>query len=403
MKKLLSLLLVFTLLFGAAVSVSAATNSKTNAPVITEVTKTGVIKLFNAISVVVNEDGKTVGYTLAKDAKVEQMGNPVEFMEVAMKGLKITYKVQMINGKPKHITYMDVPAPGLDGEGYLSAGINSLYEKKERLLEAGYVPFNVCLNNIRTNITDSSLAANKTTGEPNETTGVLNPSIVDVKEIEPEEDTAYVYDSEKRVDLGDINIIKDSLKVTLNGKELKVIDSKAEFNATTLGDEVKLNLDKTFYYLEFEQDLPKDNLEEALVISFKKSIYKVTSSEFTTYNVNDDVYTELNGMEVSLAKALNRANYAFITTNGMSEIIYINAFYKNLEAEVVSVVDNKIGFKGYKFGKAAFEDALFLSEDVQVMNAKGEALTIDDVMPGDVIKITVDPASRYQVILIEKK
>jgi len=30
-------------------------------------------------------------------------------------------------------------------------------------------------------------------------------------------------------------------------------------------------------------------------------------------------------------------------------------------------------------------------------------LTIGDVMPGDVIKITVDPASRYQVILIEKK
>lgn len=403
MKRLLSLFLAFALVFGTAVTIAAAGTSTRKGPVITEVTKTGVIKDFSDSYVIVNQDGKTVGYVIAKDADIEQIGNPIEFTEVAMKGLKITYKVLLINNEPAYITYMDIPVPGLEGEGYLSLGINSLYINKARLLIGGYVPFNICLNNIRTNITDSSLAANSTTENLDKDSGAISPVVVKVDVSGEEEDSSYVQKTETRLNIGDVNIVNGSVKVVLNNKELKVIYNNSEFDAKDKADEVKLMKDKTFYYLLFEAPLPEENLEDVLEITYKKMLYTVSTSELTTYNVDDDVYVELNGEEVTLAKALNRGTYAFVTTNSMSEIIYINAFYRNLEAEITEINGNEITINGYKFGKPAFEDKLIISDDVEVIDSKGESFTFDNIKVGDIVKLTVDPELEYQVILIEKK
>lgn len=409
MKKLLSLLLVLVMTLGLTLTASAAKK----APKVTEVEKTGVLKDFNDKSILVNEAGKSVGYSYDGTTKVYQLGNLVELMDVAKKGLKLTYKVKHVDGKATSIlTYIDVSAPGLEGEGFITMPVSSIALDLMKLTSGAYVGFNVCLNNIRENITDSSKAKPTDLKAENaiktDAAGNINMTIVDVKEISPEQDNAYQYGDTKNINLGDISVDKDSLVVTVNGKNLKVIDGTAAFDTKDPADEVKLVLDGTFYALEFEAAIAEkdpatqEELDKILSISYTKKIYKVITSEMTAYRVNDDVYAELNGKEATLAKALNRGNYTFILTNTDGELIYINAFYKNLECEVVSKSGNKLTVKVSKPGMTPYNETLEISSDVLYTNAQDEEISASSINTGDKIVLSTDPEQAYKVVKIVK-
>lgn len=409
MKKLLSLLLVLVMAFGLTISASAANK----APVITEVEKTGVLKNFNEKSILVNEDGKSLGYAVDASTKVYQLGNIVNLMDVAKKGLKITYKVKHLDGKATNIlTYIDVAAPGLEGEGFLTLPVSSIATDLMKLTAGGNVGFNVCLNNIRGNVTDSSLAKPtdlKAEGAIiTDAAGNINMTIVDVKDLEPEADTAYQYDDTKNINLGDISIVKDSLQITVNGKKLIVIDGAAAFDSKDPADEVKLVLTKTFYSLEFEAAIAEkepstqEELDKILSISYTKKMYKIITSEMTAYRLNEDIYAELNGKEATLAKALNRGNYAFVLTNVDGELIYINAFYRDLECEVVSKAGNSITIKVSKPGMTTYTDKIEMSSDILITNAQDEEIAVSSISAGDKIVLTTDPEQGYKVVKIVK-
>jgi hypothetical protein len=409
MKKLLSLLLILVMTLGLTISVAAAKK----APVITEVEKTGVLKNFNEKSILVNEDGKSLGYSYDQTTKVYQLGNIVNLMDVAKKGLKLNYKVKHVDGKATNLlTYIDVAAPGLEGEGFLTLPISSIASDLMKLTSGAYVGLNVCLNNVRATITDSALASPTDLKAEKaikvDAAGNINMSIADVKELNPEEDTAYQYDNAENINLGDINIVKDSLVVTVNRQKLKVIDGAAAFDTKDPADEVKLVLTKTFYSLEFEaaiaekEPATQEELDKILSISYTKNMYKIITSEMTAYRVNDDVYCELNGKETTLAKALNRGNYAFILTNTDGELIYINAFYRDLECEVVSKGGNNITVKVSKPGLTPYNDTLVMSSDVLFVNAQDEEISSSSINSGDKVVLTTDPEQGYMVVKIVK-
>lgn len=413
MKKLLSLLLAIVMTLGLTVSVSAATKVTKKAPVITEVSKTGVIKGFNEKSVLVNENGRSVGYTFDQNIKIVQLGNECDVMETAKKGLVVDYKVKYIDGKPTNlITFMDIAAPGLEGEGFLTMAVNNLSSDLVKLTSGSNVPFNIALNNVRANITDSSLAASTdltiVDAIKPDAAGNISMTIVDVKEVEPNEDSAYQYADTKKVNLGDINIVKDSVVVKVNDKQLKVIEGAATFDPANNADEVKLVLTKTFYSLEFEaayaekKPATQEEFDKILNISYKVKNYKVITSEVTTYEVNDDIYSELNGKEATLTKALNRGNYAFVLTNGLGQLIYLNTFYRDLSCEVVSKSGDKLTIKVSKPGKIPYTETLTLSPDVLAINALEEEVQLSAINAGDKIVLTTDPEQQYQVVKIVK-
>lgn len=407
MKKLLSLLLVLVTTLGLAMTAYAAKKPA----VVTEVQKTGILKNFNDKSILVNEDGKSIGYSIDEATKVYQLGNQVELMDVAKKGSRITYKIKYLDGKATNIlTYIDVAAPGLEGEGYVTMPVSGIALDLMKLTKGANVVFNVCLNNIRTNITDSSLAVPTDLKAENaiktDAAGNIVMTIADVEELTEEADTAYQYEDTQHINLGDINIIKDSLEVTVNGNKLKVIEG--DFNGGNPADEVKLVLDKTFYSLEFEAPIAEkepdtqEELDKILSISYKKKIYQITTSEMTAYRVNEDIYAELNGKEVTLAKALNSGNYAFVLTNTDGELIYLNSFYKGQECEVASKAGSKITIKVSKPGMTPYTEVLEMSPDVLVKNAQDEEISASSLNAGDQIFITTDPELGYKVVEIVK-
>lgn len=370
MKKAVSLLLAAALVLGNGFSVSAAVKTKAVQPkavkpVMKEVSGEGVIKAFDEKSITLIVGGKSVTYTVDDGTKVHFMEEEAYHLDVVKKGLKVQFKAL-----GDRLTHMEVPDEGLQSQGVLGLHISDTRE----------------------NITDSPIVP------------AASPVLAVVhKEAGEETDTSYVYKDTKTLNIGDVVIVPDSLSVSLNGKQLKVIEGKTEFDKSVEGDEVKLVLNKTFYSLEFEKPFAEkaptqEELEKMLKVTYRKKIFYLTTTEITNFPINEDVYVELNGQETSFIKALNRGTYAFIRTNLDGEIIYIDAFYKDLVCRVDKIEYDKITFSVVRNEKTAFTDTLRIAYSATIRDEKGASLDYTKIQPGTMIKISVDPYENYKII-----
>jgi hypothetical protein len=313
------------------------------------------------------------------------LGTAADLMEVARKGLKVNFKVL-----GSVMTLIDVPSMGIDAQGIL--GIASV--------EA------------RVNATDSSKDTNTSSSAVDARTGLVTGTNVKVNDVGEVVDTDYAYTNSKTISIGDVKITAGSVKVKLNGKEIKVIsDAKIDFDATDKTDEVKLVLTGTTYTLVFESPVIDDKdletaaatakMNEAVTIEFKRTERLITQTELTSFPINEDVYTELNGKEVSLAKALYRGSYFFVRTNTENEIIYVDAFYKDAVCKIDKIDKDNLSISGMKFGNKAFTDVVKLSPDALISDANGNLITIQQALKAAKVIISTDPAFGYEVISIQ--
>lgn len=375
MKKVLSMLVVFTLIIGMTFSVSAkATNLASQT-----VEKTGVIKAFNETSIAVIEDGKAQGYAIAKDAKIIKNGEAVNLLEVAQKGMKVKYKVVITNGKPSYINYLEIPNSG------------SIYEG---------IPGTSMSNEVNTTVAYQETAVSKITKNSNSM--IEAASLTVNKEKEADYDTFDIQSKNSVIYIGTVVIVPNSVKLTIDGKDIKIIDGKAEFDKTAANDEAKLTLaEKTgVYTLVLEAPLTEAQVKDrdnAIKLAYKTKEYDIQRLEMSDLLVNEDVYCELNGKEVSYAKAMYRGNYASFTTNESLEIIYVDAYYKNLEATVSKISGNSITINVLKGGRVAYSETLAIDPGCTVDNTAGEELSLSDVKVGGKILVSTLPSLGYKI------
>lgn len=399
MKKLASLLLSVCFLVGLNGNALAATKTTTKKPVVkpVELKATGVIKNYNSKSVVINVAGKDTTFQLTASTKVTQYGDSVLFADVVRKGLKVSFKYMSNNNA---LTAIEIPGFGSENQGDL---------------KLKSVDINVAL-------TDSTIPVSA----PKVTPSFFSSSRSQVREAAGEEESdSYVFSNDPDsgygsgldvVDLGLIDVVPESIKITLDGKEIKVLtDAKAEFDNKVVGDEAKFFVNEDgIAQIKFEVKLYEDaknytieDLEKRLQISFKKKMYKITTYEITDFPFSEDVVCELNGKPVSLAKALNRSNYSNFTTNLDGEIIYVDAFYKALTCKVVSIKGNAITIAKLvndadPASQVKWTETLTLSTGLTVQDSNGTPISLENVKAGDMIKVTVEAADGYKVNLIEK-
>lgn len=347
------------------------------APVVKTIDAVGQVKNFNDSSVTICVDGKNTVFTYDASTKVTLGGEDGgAFLDVANKAVSAKF-----TATGTKLTSIDFGQIGDQGEGALAA--TSTY--------------------VRFLKTDSNLPA---AGNTAVTTNVK-------KEIGKETDTDYTYgeDGDNVIALGSVDIILGTVKVSLNDKDLKVIDEKAQFDKTVVGDEVQLYIDpddQNMYKLRFEKPIfdnantTQEDAQKVLKVSYDKKMYSLTSTDVNTFTFDENVYSELNGKEVTLPQALNRGNYAYYVLSTNGSILYVNAFYKNLACKVESVDGNKITFSVNVKGKTPFKDTLEVTDDANIHDATGAPITLGSLKAGDAITVTTDPDNGYSVIEISK-
>lgn len=357
MKKTLSFLIIAALVLCTMIPVAAAAGPAE-----------GVVKDFSGNSITIAADGKIFTYSIDSSTKILLNSAPSSLSVAAYKGVTVQFKAS--GQKATELNFADI---GDQHQGYMNMAV--IYPR-EMITD-----------------TNTDLYYSPKTSTASKT------------EIGVEDETIYTVRDSKTIDLGSIDIIKDSLKVVLNSKELKVLyDEAAQFDKSADNDEVKISYDtenENELLLNFEKEINEkaEEIEKILKINYRKKIYKISVTELYNFNLDENVHIELNGIETSLPKAMNRSNYAYYVLNLEGKIIYINSFYQDLECVIDSIQDNKISISVNTSGKTPFKDTLALSPSVSI---NGGALTIKDLKVKDAIKLTVDPYDAYRVTSIVK-
>lgn len=364
MKKVLAFLLVLLLVLGAGFTVWAQGENL----------KSGIIIGFTDSSVTLKTDGKMLTYQVTPDTKVIQNDMDASLGDVAKKGLKISFK-----DNAGTITYMDVPSAGIESIGTIGK------------LETMNGKLWMTIKEVRENTTDSSLVATSK----------------DAVKIGEEADDAYQYKSLSIVNLGDLTIVPKTMKVMIAGKELKVLEKGEAFSSSVVGDEVKLVLNKTFYSLEFEKPFDAavtdaDQLAKVLSISFKKVMYKLTTTELNAYSVSDEVVAELNGKLNDFNKVCGKAGEVAIRTNADGEIVYIDGYYKNFEARVSSFDNNIMKIYVQRNGKVVYNDEITVSDAANFYDQYGRVIDASEIYKDCFVEITVDPYDGYKAIQVNR-
>ncbi|HCJ56321.1 MAG TPA: hypothetical protein DHV55_02245 [Clostridiaceae bacterium] len=374
MRRITYILLVTVMILSMIISVYAAPEDKV-----------GVIKAFSEESITMIVNGKDVTYKINENTKVMRIDQEMDLMDIAKKGLKATFKADNNN-----LIYINIPNMGAEIQG---------------------TP-RVAVSDLRINTTESKADNKETASIDSKTNEVLTHISTVVKEIGETEDSVYVYYNEEGkeyIDLGDKVIIEGSIKVNLNGKDLKVIGEKDEFNSAAPDDEVKFAIVDGYSNLLFEgkitdnKDAAQADIEKILKVSYKKKMFEVYTTETNFLNVNSEAIIELNGKIVPLDKALAMSNASLIRTNPDGELIHLDAFYKGVNAEFLNLNKNEITVNVIKNGKIVGQEVLTLAEGVTVSDKDGAPIELKDLKANDNILITTEPAEGYSITSITKK
>lgn len=371
MKKFVSLLIIVVLLLSLAIPVAAAGE------------KQGVIKSFTQKSITLGVDGKNYTYTIDSKTVIKRIDQDVDLMDVAKKGIKVEFK----NSGSK-LTYINVPNIGAEMQGVAK----------------------VAVSDVRVNPTDSALSAESTTAVVDAVTGeVTQTTVTRVKKLAFVDCDEFVFDDEKNLTLGDLVIDLASVKVTLNGKALKVItDGKTDFDPAVVGDEVKLIADKTLYTMEFEAaitdktDATQEDIEKILKVFYKKQTFEIATTETNFLAVDNGAVIELNGKEVPLNKAMNMGNYWFVRTNPDGDVIHVDAFYREVNAVFTGLSKTQLKVNILKNGKVVGSDILTPSAGLTILAADGKEISVKDLKVNDKLTLTTEPADGYKVTFIQK-
>jgi hypothetical protein len=286
------------------------------------------------------------------------------------------------DGVPVSLTYIDISPAGSVFEGVIGASLsyeeNTVFDYEDKAIAK-------VTKNSNNMIEANSLSSSEFTTDSS------------AFEIQP---------NGKDLFIGAYVIIPGSIKLSVDGKEIKVIDGTVEFDAANSGDEAKLTKDsKLQYTISLETPLTKDQVENignVVKLNYQIKEYNVQRLELTNLLVHENAYVELNGKEVSLAKAMYRANYAIAETNDRSEVVYINAFYKDLTCTVDSISGNKINVTAVKNGYPAFKETLVLDAGCIFTDSTGNAIFASDIKVNDRVLVTTSPDLQYNVVTVIK-
>lgn len=345
--------------------------------------KQGVLKAFDAKSVIISVAGKNTKYTVDAKAVVKRIDQEVDFMDTAKKGMVVTFKAT-----GSKLTYINFPNIGAELQGIAK----------------------IAVSDQRVTLSDTALAANADAASVDSNTGEVTQTITTrFKELGYADCDEFVYDDEKNLTLGDLILDKASVKVALNGKALKVLTDKAEFDPAVVGDEVKLVQTKTLYTMVFEgaitdnKDAEQSDIEQILKVTYKKMMFEISTTETNFLPVDADGVVELNGKETTLARATTMGNFWFVRTNPEGYVIHADAFFREADAVITSIVKNTVKVNVIKNGKVVGNETLTLSAGVTIQAANGKELTVKDLKVNDKVVITTEPAEGYKVTFIKKK
>ncbi len=321
---------------------------------------------------------KVATFQIGPETAVKRVDQPSDWLMVARKGLTV-----QVSAKGKSALAVTVPFYGLETQG---RGIRTAD------------PAVIGVEDVRVNRTDSSLVA---ASEAKDKEGRI-VSKVSFVEVAPVEDDAWSLSNSKTVMLGNLHILPGTMKVSLDGKPMTVIDSVdgAGAFAAEAGSSVLLDLSKGIYTLKFDVDVGANFAEadKRLKLSFKKKMYDQTTVETTYLKVAPLACIELNGKKATLAEAIDRANFWQVRANPAGDIIHIDAYLVGMEGVVKSASATRLVAT---VGGA--DMTLAVSPGVFFATKAGGPAELAAFKAGTPVLITNEPADEYRVIYVSLK
>lgn len=321
---------------------------------------------------------KLATFQIGPETSVKRVDQPADWLMVARKGLTV-----QVSAKGKAALAVTVPFYGLETQG---RGIRTAD------------PEWIGIEDLRVNRTDSSLLA---ASERKDDKGRVI-SKVSFVEVAPALDRAWSLSNSKTVMLGNLHILPGTMKLSLDGKPLTVIDSVggAGVFASPPGSSALLDLSNGIYTVRFDIDVGA-NLAEAekrVELSFQKKMYDQTTVETTYLKVAPRAYIELNGKKATLAEAFDHANFWLIRANPAGEIIHIDAYLVGMEGVVKSVSETRlVATVGGK------DMTLTVTPGAVFANKAGGPAQLSEFKAGTAVLITNEPADEYRVIYVSLK
>lgn len=367
----MTLVLALSNLGFAATAPAKAPMVPAKAPMATEVSKAAIVQSFTATTVTVLEKGKLVTYALNGNTHVTSAGIEGSYADLIKKGLTVSFKA-----KAGMISHIEIPGIGIQTQGTLAS--NPTISAFGFLLSN-----NINVVDVRANTTDSNIVPANTA------------STTFKAEVSGEEaDDAFVVAADgKTADIGDLDVVPGSMKVTVDGKALTVLVT-GEFNAATAGDEVKLVKTKTFTSLAFETPLTAAQ-QKTMTVAFKKVMRNLTATETTTIPLSEDAIIEFNGKKVPF---IIEGASSFVTTDLAGSAIYVDSYYKNQVVKFIGAKGNKIVVAMVKDGVQVFTDLVEVTADATVGDINGDPIDFHLIKSGSMVNLTVDPDMGYKAV-----
>jgi hypothetical protein len=350
-------------------------------------TVSGILTGFDGASLVVAVEGAkgkvaSYAYKLAPDALVKRLDQKVAWLDAARKGLAVT-----LTAKAGTASAVDLPAYGLEARGVGFATED---------------PTILGVTDLRVNLTDSALAA---PAEIKDAAGRV-VSKTTVKEVEPADDEVWARADAKKLNLGNVVVVEGSVKVSLNGKELKVIyaaDGAGKFEGDP-GSSCIVDNTKKYVTIQFDVEIGADYdaANAAVKASWKKKMFEQSVAETIYKKIDPKAVFEFQGKSATLETVLRDANYMLIRCSVSDAIIHVDSYLVAREVLVSSASAKELKVQYPSAAKKPDAGTIGLSSGVTLADAKGGPVD-PKALKGKTVLVTTEPADGYRAILVALK